>query len=197
MPIEPWRVLDVTTWEDVAEEQRGKREKRWVMDPQQQLWLRKVPHPERPFEHAIEALVLRLARASGLPAAEGHVCTWAEAGHSGHRAGIAVRSFTMGAQELVQGNTLLGSLDAAYDPERHEAHTLERVRRVLAAHDGPAGELTDAFVDMLLFDAWVGNGDRHQENWGLLLELGVPLTLAPMYDVAACLGAELNDQKLE
>src|SRR5438132_7572406 len=46
---------------------------------------------------------------------------------------------------------------------------------------------------MLLFDAWIGNSDRHQENWGVV-EFGNSGRLAPIYDTAACLGVELPDQ---
>lgn len=45
---------------------------------------------------------------------------------------------------------------------------------------------------MLAFDAWIGNSDRHQENWGILRAAGVPVRLAPVFDTAACLGVELS-----
>ena len=48
---------------------------------------------------------------------------------------------------------------------------------------------------MLAFDAWVGNGDRHPGNWGVLMQSSGIIRLAPMYDPAACLGAELTDGK--
>ncbi|MEO0377172.1 MAG: HipA-like protein, partial [Cyanobacteria bacterium P01_A01_bin.17] len=52
------------------------------------------------------------------------------------------------------------------------------------------------FVGYLLLDAWIGNGDRHHENWGFVLQLpqGIP-HLAPTYDHASCLGRELQDTK--
>jgi len=46
---------------------------------------------------------------------------------------------------------------------------------------------------MLFFDAWIGNSDRHQENWGII-NFPKGLRLAPIYDTAACLGAELQPQ---
>ena len=47
-----------------------------------------------------------------------------------------------------------------------------------------------------MLDAWIGNGDRHHENWGFVIPLtgGTP-NLAPTYDHAACLGRELLDSK--
>lgn len=47
---------------------------------------------------------------------------------------------------------------------------------------------------MIAFDAWIGNADRHQENWGIIEPSGTGQPrLAPMYDPAACLGAELQE----
>ena len=54
-----------------------------------------------------------------------------------------------------------------------------------------------AFVFMLAFDTWIGNGDRHQENWAVIVpdpnSGSEPARLAPMFDPAACLGVELGD----
>lgn len=46
---------------------------------------------------------------------------------------------------------------------------------------------------MVLFDAWIGNGDRHPANWGIIRSFSGSETLAPIYDTAACLGVELHD----
>jgi len=50
----------------------------------------------------------------------------------------------------------------------------------------------------LLLDTWIGNGDRHHENWGFVsqkTENDAILYLAPTYDHASSLGRELSDQK--
>jgi hypothetical protein len=44
---------------------------------------------------------------------------------------------------------------------------------------------------MLLFDAWIGNGDRHSANWGVARKLESE-RLAPLFDPASCLGVELQ-----
>jgi hypothetical protein len=55
----------------------------------------------------------------------------------------------------------------------------------------------DTFVGYLLLDAWIGNGDRHHENWGLVSTSTIDRTihLAPTYDHASSLGRELSDAK--
>jgi hypothetical protein len=38
----------------------------------------------------------------------------------------------------------------------------------------------DTFVGYLLLDAWIGNGDRHHENWRFIA------TVDPQYRTKAC-----------
>ncbi len=57
----------------------------------------------------------------------------------------------------------------------------------------------DVFVGYLLLDAWIGNGDRHHENWGVISKKIMPaatktIYLAPSYDHASSLGRELSDE---
>lgn len=81
---------------------------------------------------------------------------------------------------------------SGYDPECNWAQTPTNVRDSLARLGESAGaDLVTPFAFMLAFDAWVGNGDRHQQNWGVIR--GDMTRLAPMFDPASCLGAELQD----
>jgi hypothetical protein len=54
-----------------------------------------------------------------------------------------------------------------------------------------------AFLGFLLLDAWTGNTDRHDNNWGVL-ERSTPdgpiRYLAPTFDHASSLGRELTDE---
>ncbi|HEY0463827.1 MAG TPA: HipA domain-containing protein [Polyangiaceae bacterium] len=189
--MRPWEELDVSDWPHVLEENRGRRVKAWVQSPSGAHWLRKEPKESRPYEVAIEALMLRLADEVGLVAANGSVCTWQE--HGIQKRGLAVELFLdRDREQLILGSTCMRRDDAAYDPEAKWAHTLVRVRSVLEAAGG--SHLLVAFAQLVAFDAWVGNADRHQENWGTIEPTGAgDSRLTPMYDPAACLGAELLD----
>ena len=51
-----------------------------------------------------------------------------------------------------------------------------------------------------MFGAWIGNGDRHSANWAILVRgslHGLGCRLAPMYDTAGCLLADLTDETVE
>lgn len=50
------------------------------------------------------------------------------------------------------------------------------------------------FVGYLVFDTWIGNTDRHHENWAWILhDNQKDIFLAPTFDHAASLGRELLD----
>src|SRR5580698_2760184 len=190
--MDPWEEVDATSWPVAYQEPRGNRIKFWVQAPDGTLWLRKEPRASRPAELTIEALVLRLAREVGVDACQSLACTWTT-GSSDHRRGILVKIFLEGDEELSSGMVELAT-DASYDPEQRRLHTLSRVRSALERLTALAARpLLEPFVRMLAFDAWVGNSDRHQENWGVLRIASKPRRLAPMFDPAACLGAELAE----
>jgi len=197
----PWEIEDVTSWEAIGQETRGKRSKCWVVDPGGVRWLRKEPWGSRPFEPAVEVFALRLARVVGLPAPESRPCIFATS--DGARTGIIVRSFAdavtesedfaaVPGRQLQEGAVTLVRSDPGYQARDHTQHSLPRVRTALEALESQFSvELSLPFLQLLWFDAWIGNTDRHQHNWAVLWQDGRP-SLAPVYDPAACLGVELT-----
>lgn len=59
-------------------------------------------------------------------------------------------------------------------------------------------KLKDFFWDMFIADALVGNFDRHNGNWGFLIDEGAEkIEIAPIYDNASCLYPQLDDETME
>lgn len=62
----------------------------------------------------------------------------------------------------------------------------------------PRGELKMFFWDMFIVDAFIGNFDRHNGNWGLLVnEERVAARIAPVYDCGSCLYPQANEKVKE
>jgi hypothetical protein len=202
-----WFTPDVTSWTKTADEWIGLREKLWVVDSFGASWLRKKPLSWRATELAIEAFTLELARRCGYNVAFGRCCTW-EA-EDGTIRGFVSRKFHDTTEEQFVGGQLLApklDLPAELTPDAVEARrralsTIELTRGVLKEQeDRYCVDLLAPFLRMLVFDAWIGNGDRHSANWAILVRgslHGSSCRLAPMYDTAGCLLADLTDETVE
>jgi len=198
-----WFTPDVTTWTKTVDEWIGLRPKHWVVDPTGTYWLRKNPLAWRPTELAVEAFTLELARRCGYSVAFGICCTWRDGektvrGFISRKFHDATEQQSTGGQLIAPEIALPGELSNDAAEERRRAlTTLALTRLVLEAQEKRYGvDLIRPFLRLLVFDAWIGNGDRHSANWAILVrsELhGSACRLAPMYDTAGCLLAELAD----
>jgi len=111
--------------------------------------------------------------------------------------------------KLVTGNEMLWQRDPVYPKQKFrgvQSYTVDRVLDLLvqvnarppAGTPGASFTAGDVFAGYLMFDAWIGNQDRHHENWGVLFQPasgGSGPELAPSYDHAACLGQTLTDRE--
>ena len=155
-----------------------------------------------------EKVVAELCKILGLPHAEYELAeTW-----EGKR-GIASLKFLQEkeGEALINGNEILAAIVPNYDTSATygaSQHTIDVVLealgnesiKLLPAWAAPSTIKTavDVFAGYLLLDAWIGNGDRHHENWGLISKKMIPaatetIYLAPTYDHASSLGRELSD----
>ena len=62
----------------------------------------------------------------------------------------------------------------------------------------PSDELRQFFWDMFIADAFLGNFDRHNGNWGFLVdEEKQQAELAPIYDCGSCLYPQLDLERMK
>lgn len=62
----------------------------------------------------------------------------------------------------------------------------------------PSGEVRERFWTMFVVDAYLGNFNRHNGNWGFLVnEKTGTKQLAPIFDCASCLYPEFMDEQLQ
>ncbi len=204
-----WAVLEVSDWTEFLPEARGRRPKLWVKDPDGNVWLRKEPlspppagtpqHTARRTEPAMELLALELAKRTGIEASHARPATWSDG------RGVVSRRFHDDDEEHHPGGELLGlTTESGSSPDakrrRNEGRasaTIDRVRSTLSELEHAYGvPLIAPLSRVLVFDAWIGNGDRHAGNWAVVTgPRGA--RLAPMFDPAACLGVEMTDERVE
>jgi hypothetical protein len=88
--------------------------------------------------------------------------------------------------------------------------TLEQIEQCLSRRYYAPEDLLDKFAEMIVFDAWIGNMDRHHENWGVSEHITIrtgqrvidPQVLkhkrhfSPLYDHGSSLLFELDENKV-
>ena len=57
-------------------------------------------------------------------------------------------------------------------------------------------DLKERFWDMFVVDALIGNGDRNNTNWGVIVKNDGSKELAPVYDNGNCLNSKWDDKKM-
>lgn len=56
--------------------------------------------------------------------------------------------------------------------------------------------IKNEFIDMQVFDVFIGNQDRHPFNW-MILFFDTEVKFSPLYDNGASLGFRFDDEKLD
>lgn len=81
--------------------------------------------------------------------------------------------------------------------DQHNFHAINILFRAFQREGLVTPGWTDDWAKTLLFDALCGNTDRHQDNWGILFDMGTkPIIgrLSPCYDNGTSLGHELWEE---
>lgn len=58
-------------------------------------------------------------------------------------------------------------------------------------------QLTERFWDMFVVDAFIGNPDRNNENWGFIRDMDDNYRVAPVFDCGNCLNNKLSEDQMK
>lgn len=154
-------------------------------------------------ENWAEKIAAEIAKRIGLPCAEYHF-----AHHQG-RNGVISPLFMPQDANLVTANYLLAKIFNGYDGEKRFNQFEYRLEPVLntinnlkIAQPMDCGKhfenftAVEMFVGYLFFDVFIGNTDRHHENWGVIIHGEPPsFYLTPAFDHASSLGRNETEEK--
>lgn len=183
----------------------GTKYKFWFNDENHGLTLFKEGRPGT-GENWAEKIACELAQTLELPHA------FYDLARYGTREGIVSRSLVTKGARVVHGNELLAASNTDYiqgesNKYRNPSHTLRRVIAYLKASDELVGapygwrqfeqiqNALDFFTGYLLFDLWIANQDRHDENWGILRMDDGNTFLAPSYDHGSSMARNETDNR--
>lgn len=79
--------------------------------------------------------------------------------------------------------------------DRKEKYTIQGIKRILDTVDE---KLYSEFIGLQVFDALIGESDRHEENWGYIrTSKSSDIVLAPFYDNGDSLMHNINENRVE
>ena len=110
---------------------------------------------------------------------------------------VACRDFTDGGKKLIEfaqlKNTCIDSEQNGYGTEL--STIMETIKEQTLV---PYEEMVQYFWDMFIVDALLGNFDRHNGNWGILVdEENQTAEMAPVYDCGSCLYPQLAVEDMQ
>lgn len=201
-----YKIFNVPSNSAESTEQLGTKFKIWYRDPDYGQMLFKEGRPNT-GENWAEKIACELAGELGIPHAHYEFATYQ------NKQGVVTRTLVERGARLIHGNELLTSYTIDYDSEQSKIyqrrnHTLRRVlgyfRRSTDLIGAPYGfkhtehlkDALDVFIGYLMFDAWIANQDRHDENWGLLRIIDGNSFLSPSYDHGSSMGRNETPQKM-
>ncbi|MBD5545699.1 MAG: hypothetical protein HDR01_16005 [Lachnospiraceae bacterium] len=186
---------DFSFWEEYegAAEGSGRSEKIWLINPDtSQTGLFKFKKDIATTDHASECIAYDLARLIGIPCARFEVGTY-----KGREGSMSYNIVSHKEETLIEGvyciSMQYGHFDAEIlaDLKTGDRYSLEMIKMALE----PFG-LFDEFLPILIFDFLIGNTDRHQSNWALIMK-DKKMQLSPLYDNSSSLCAYVAETKID
>lgn len=206
-PLIQSSLFDVATWEvdsEFAVFPQGAREKGAVVAPKVPVdrvivcgkrYLFKRSHNRYPDQFWSEVVAYRIGCLLGVEVPPAFV---AYNSKTSHCAALVEWFYIDGKESFTLGGDWLQKLYPEFDRKTGSQHNLIENSELLQAISKNKSNyfVTDWhqwWVDALLFDALIGNTDRHQDNWGLIYvkeNNKVKYKLSPLFDNGTSLGHE-------
>ncbi len=164
---------------------KGKRTKRLVDIGGQRAFLKFPPDGYNTSKVASEKIAYEIAKELGLE------CARVELGKD-EAGNIGILNFLFVSPPEIT-HTDIGSYlkETASSNEYAKFYTLTHIKVVLDSIDG---SLFPGFAQIMVFDALIGEQDRHEDNWGILNDNG-ELRISPLYDNGDSLARDLANEE--
>lgn len=111
----------------------------------------------------------------------------------------ACKDFTNEQWKLIEFQKLSNSYDNDFLNIRGGSTELKDIEEILSNHYqiNDKIKLKNLFWDMFIVDGLIGNFDRHNGNWGILVNTRTnEMKNAPVYDCGSCLFSQLADEQM-
>ena len=185
---------DFSFWEEYegASEGSGRSEKIWLQNPDTgQTGLFKFKKDVGTTDHVSECIAYEIAQLLELP------CAKFELGmYHGRDGSMSYNIIKTSNQILVEGIYFITLIYPEYNPEQFidtvtkHRYSIEMVKKAIEHFVSIEG-----FLKMLVFDYLIGNSDRHQNNWAILID-DDKKEWSPLYDNSSSLCAYIPEEQI-
>lgn len=186
-------VVDFSKWDtyDGNAEGSGRSEKEWLsLDGKMGLF--KYPKSEETTEHISEKLASSIANLLDIPCAE------VDIGIYQNRIGSMSYRINQDNEFLVEGISFITQLFPDYDKDilcdnnTKYYYSLYMINPIIKLYG-----FEKQFAEMLIFDALIGNTDRHHSNWAFILSASGKLKFCPLYDNGSSLCCYIKESDID
>lgn len=106
----------------------------------------------------------------------------------------ACEDFTDEENELYE----FESIALSSNPDKKIGTEVEDIMEVIKTNKMICSDTSKMFWKMFIIDALIGNTDRHNGNWGFLINVKAQkIEFSPIYDCGSCLNPLLEDTEIE
>lgn len=106
----------------------------------------------------------------------------------------ACEDFTNEENELYE----FESIALSSNPDKKIGTEVEDIMEVIQTNKMICSDTSKMFWKMFIIDALIGNTDRHNGNWGFLINVKTQkIEFSPIYDCGSCLNPLLEDTEIE
>ena len=106
----------------------------------------------------------------------------------------ACEDFTDEENELYE----FESIALSSNPDKKIGTEVEDIMEVIQTNKVICSDTSKMFWKMFIIDALIGNTDRHNGNWGFLINVKTQkIEFSPIYDCGSCLNPLLEDTEIE
>ena len=106
----------------------------------------------------------------------------------------ACEDFTDEENELYE----FESIALSSNPDKKIGTEVEDIMEVIKTNKMICSDTSKMFWKMFIIDALIGNTDRHNGNWGFLINVKTQkIEFSPIYDCGSCLNPLLEDTEIE